>query len=114
VVDDEEAIREFLQESLALEGFAVDVAQNAEEGLTRLRARHYDLVLCDIKMPGKTGIELLEEISREQPDIVSRFIFMTGDALSPGTREVLDSAVVHYLMKPFTLADVLRLLSEPS
>ncbi len=114
VVDDEEPIREFLQESLGLEGFEVDVAENAMEGLARLRARHYDLVLCDIKMPGQTGIELLEEISREQPDIVSRFIFMTGDALSPGTREVLDSAVVRHLMKPFTLADVLRLLSEPS
>jgi len=114
VVDDEEAIREFLQESLRLEGFEVDIAENAAQGLARLRACHYDLVLCDIKMPGKTGIELLEEISREQPDIVSRFIFMTGDALSPGTREVLDSAVVRYLMKPFTLADVLRLLSEPS
>ncbi|MFQ5927238.1 MAG: PAS domain S-box protein, partial [Terriglobia bacterium] len=110
VVDDEEAIREFLAEGLGAEGFRVDTAPNAHQALARLRAHRYDLVLCDIKMPGKSGIELFQEIHREQPDLDSRFIFITGDVMSPETREFLTNCPVRYLLKPFRVSDVRALL----
>lgn len=112
VVDDEEHIRELLVECLGEEGFQVDTAADVSQGLARLRSQHYDLVLSDIKMPGRSGIELLDEISREQPDIVNRFVFMTGDVLSAGTAEVLESAVVRHVLKPFTMAQIRALIAE--
>jgi DNA-binding NtrC family response regulator len=70
VVDDEEDIRESLETLLTLEGFSVDLAVNATEGLRKLGQALYDLVLLDLMMPDKSGIEVIQEIrqrDRETP-----------------------------------------------
>ncbi|MFQ5817424.1 MAG: response regulator [Terriglobia bacterium] len=111
VVEDEQYIREFLVDYLGAEGFRVDTVPNAAYALVRLcSAKRYDLVLCDIKMPGTSGIELFQKISRKQPDLAARFVFITGDYLSPGTREFLASTPVRYLLKPFSVNELLALL----
>jgi DNA-binding NtrC family response regulator len=62
VVDDEADIRESLEALLGLEGYSVDLAQNAAEGLHKLENRGYDLVLLDLMMPDRSGMEVLKEV----------------------------------------------------
>ena len=65
VVDDEKVIREILCEFLTLEGFEVDSVSNGSEAISRLRIRNYDMVISDLKMPKKSGLELLATIQEE-------------------------------------------------
>ena len=70
VVDDESDIRESLEVLLGSEGYAVDLAQNATEGLHKMETRGYDLVLLDLMMPDRSGMEVLQEVrqrDRETP-----------------------------------------------
>src|SRR3978361_907182 len=62
VVDDEVEIRESLEVLLNLEGFQVDLAANASEGERKLESRAYDLVLLDLMMPDKSGMEMLRDV----------------------------------------------------
>src|ERR1035441_6927357 len=70
VVDDEADIREGLQDLLTSEGYAVDLAHNGAEGLHKMETRGYDLVLLDLLMPDRSGMEVLAEVrerDRETP-----------------------------------------------
>jgi DNA-binding NtrC family response regulator len=70
VVDDESDIRESLELLLTSEGYAVELAQNATEGLHKMEAHAYDLVLLDLMMPDRSGMEVLQEVrarDRETP-----------------------------------------------
>src|SRR6202021_18373 len=70
VIDDEPDIRESLEALLSSENYRVDLAFNATEGLKKLESSTYDLVLVDLMMPDKSGMEVLEEIrlrDRETP-----------------------------------------------
>ena len=69
-------IREILTDFLTMEGFEVRDAQDGVEALTELSRHHYDLVLSDLKMPNMGGIELLEAIAKNMPDVVT--VIMTG------------------------------------
>src|ERR1035441_10052412 len=62
VVDDEVEIRESLEALLDLEGYQVDLAANAAEGERKLELRAYDLVLLDLMMPEKSGMEMLRDV----------------------------------------------------
>jgi DNA-binding response OmpR family regulator len=62
VVDDEADIRESLETLLCLEGYAVELAQNGAEGLRRAESANYDMVLLDLMMPDRSGMEVLREI----------------------------------------------------
>jgi DNA-binding NtrC family response regulator len=64
VIDDEADIREGLEMLLGSEGYRVDLAQNAAEGLNRLESRGYDLVLLDLMMPDRSGMDVLEEVRK--------------------------------------------------
>lgn len=69
VVDDEASIRRTLREILEYEDFEVDEAVDGEEALTRLRAGRYDLVLLDVKMPKRDGLEVLQIVADEMPEV---------------------------------------------
>ena len=62
VIDDEVDIRESLETLLTLEGYSVDLAQNGGEGLRAIESRAYDLVLLDLMMPDRSGMEVLREV----------------------------------------------------
>src|ERR1700716_395082 len=62
VIDDEADIRESLETLLTLEGYAVDLAHNGGEGLRALDSKGYDLVLLDLMMPDRSGMEVLREV----------------------------------------------------
>src|SRR5215475_6217857 len=62
VIDDEADIRESLETLLELEGYSVDLAQNGAEGLRALESKSFDLVLLDLMMPDRSGMEVLREV----------------------------------------------------
>ena len=79
VVEDELALGEAVAAALADAGFKPDRASNGEEALARLRERHYDVIICDLKMPKVDGIAFFREVSAKMPHVARRLIFVTGD-----------------------------------
>ena len=69
VIDDERDVRETLSQALALEGHDVSVAANGKEGLQRIQSERPDIVITDILMPEKEGIETMLEIRRNTPAV---------------------------------------------
>ena len=68
IVDDERAIRNSLGEILSDEGYTVDKAEDGTTGYEMIGKEHYDVIFCDIKMPGMDGLELLDKISADGVD----------------------------------------------
>lgn len=69
VVDDEEQIRTMLTHMLEQEGYAVQVAENGEEGLSYVGQLAFDLVITDMIMPVKDGLKFMMELVRDYPDL---------------------------------------------
>ena len=69
VIDDEAEIREGLELLLQTEGYTITVAEDGEQGLARLSERPFDLLLLDVNLPGRNGLELLREIRQRDPNI---------------------------------------------
>ena len=69
VVDDESEIREGLELLLTSEGYGVASAETGESGLAKLEEHPYDLLLLDVSLPDRNGIELLREIRRRDPGL---------------------------------------------
>jgi len=107
VVDDEPGIAAVLVEVLQLDGHTVETVSNGERALARIAAEGYDLILSDIRMPDLDGPTLYREIELHHPQLLQRFIFLTGDIMSQETSHFLERTGVPYLRKPFTL-DMVR------
>ncbi|MFH1982374.1 MAG: response regulator [Pseudomonadota bacterium] len=78
IIDDDDQIRRMLCRMLTQEGYAVDDAADGAEGISRFRKQPYDLVLTDLIMPEKEGIEMIIELKSEFPDV--KIIAMSGGA----------------------------------
>jgi CheY-like chemotaxis protein len=106
VADDREYIREFLKDFLVLEGFEVDVARDGEEAVQKASRRRYDLVLSDIKMPGKNGYEVFEGVKAIDPR--TKVILMTAYGYDPSHSIVkaAESGLSDVLYKPFQMSRV--------
>ena len=70
VVDDEEIMRSFLADVLRDEGYEVDIAENGEQGIEKIKEGQFHLVVTDVKMPGATGLELLVKVRSSWPDVL--------------------------------------------
>jgi len=110
IVDDEPAVAALLAEALSRDGYKVDMAANGAVALRMLGARDYDLIISDSGMPELNGRELYREISRREPRLSRRFVFVTGDILNPRTRAFLAETGAPQLEKPFTVESVKRVV----
>jgi DNA-binding NtrC family response regulator len=99
VIDDEADIRESLETLLVLEGYAVDLAQNAAEGLRSLDSRAYDLVLLDLMMPDRSGMDVLREV-RERDHETPIFLITAYGSVEAAV-EALKSGANDYFSKPW-------------
>ena len=88
VVDDQDDVRQMLVTALELDGYVVDQAANAVDGLNRLRQARYNLVLSDYAMPGDTGAWMLNEASRLNLLGGATAVIITAHPLMPGTADV--------------------------
>ncbi len=109
VVDDEEPIRKLLVRLLERRGFEVIEAETGAAALEVTNGSPLSVVLCDIRMPGMTGIELYRRMSEKHPAIGRSFVFITGDKSSVEDEGLRDVPV---LAKPFTGADLQAVLTR--
>ncbi len=100
IVEDEDIIVDMIKSVLEEESNIVDIARNGKEALTVIGTNQYDIIVCDIKMPHMNGIALYNEIKTMNPDLIQRFIFITGD-LSTETIEFLKETGNEVITKPF-------------
>jgi DNA-binding NtrC family response regulator len=112
VVDDEPGIAGVLAEVLQLDGHVVETVGNGEAALEKLANGGYELILSDIRMPDLDGPTLYHEVERRHPDLLPRFIFLTGDIMSPETSQFLSETTVPCLSKPFTLETVRQVVQR--
>jgi len=99
VVDDEVDIRESLETLLDLEGYQVDLAQNATEGLKKIEAGSYDLVLLDLMMPDRSGMEVLQEV-RERDNETPIFMITAYGSVEVAVK-ALKAGANDYFSKPW-------------
>ena len=109
VVDDEEIMREFLRETLTRSGYTVGIAADGDAALAALAADPYRLVLLDIAMPKRTGIETLDEIRMLWPDLP--VVMMTAYGTVDSAVLAMRNGAVDYLQKPFD-ADAIETVVE--
>jgi PAS domain S-box-containing protein len=112
VIEDEVALGDVVGAALADDGFRVDRAENGEEALARVRDRHYDVIICDLKMPKVDGQAFFREVSATMPHIARRLIFMTGDVAGTEAERFLEECGCRWIPKPFRLKDLVRVARE--
>ncbi len=110
VIDDELGIREGCKRALTSQGFTVDVAQDGLDGLAKIKANGYDVILLDIMMPGIGGIELLSLIREHDPEAVC--IIITGYGTVQVAVNAIKRGAYDFLTKPFTVDDLLLAVSH--
>jgi len=101
IIDDEAGLRDMLAFGLSDRGYQVVPAAQGEEGVEKARRENFDLVVCDIMMPGKSGVEVLREIKEIQPD--TEVIMATGYATLETAVESMKQGAFDYIPKPYGL-----------
>jgi DNA-binding NtrC family response regulator len=99
IIDDEQDVRESLEELLGSEGYALDSASTAEEGLKQAGERPYDLALVDVNLPDSSGIEVLKVLKRESPD--TGVIMITAYDSSQTAFQASKEGAESYVTKPW-------------
>ena len=110
VVDDDEGVRQILQDLLASVGYRTVFAGDGEEALLRLENGDVDLVVSDDRMPGMSGRELLWECVRRWPGLP--VVLLTGYGNVPDAVEAIKAGAEDYLLKPFDGRDLLRRITS--
>jgi DNA-binding response OmpR family regulator len=105
VVEDEPAIAEFVERGLRAAGYAVDRAADGAEAERRVLGGHYDLVLLDILLPGKNGLEVLAGIRERDRHLPVILLTALGE-IEDRVRG-LDSGATDYVVKPFSMEELL-------
>jgi DNA-binding response OmpR family regulator len=105
VIEDEEQIAEIIDHTLTMEGYAVDVTGNGEEGERLAEEIPYDLIILDLILPGKDGIEVCRSLRRKK--IKTPLIMLTCKTSVEEKAAGLDSGADDYMGKPFSLVELL-------
>ncbi len=108
IVDDERKITELLVERIAEEGMDASAAASAEEALPAIERGETDVVLCDLRLAGMDGIELLRRTKKASPD--TDVVIMTAYASAETAVEAMRQGAYEYLIKPFQMDEVVMLL----
>jgi signal transduction histidine kinase/BarA-like signal transduction histidine kinase len=112
LVEDERALATAVVEALTEAGLRVEHAGDGEEALARVRQNHYDVVICDLKMPRVDGMMLYRAIAAATPTLARRVIFVTGAVAGAEAERFLEESGCRWLAKPFRLGDLLRNVRE--
>ena len=110
LVEDDETFRSFLRTVLEDDGHEVQTAEDGLKGLSKLRQENFDLVISDLKMPGKSGLELFRE-TRSDPD-PPQFIFLTAFGKVDEAVAAMKEGAVDFLTKPLSDPDTLLALIQ--
>jgi len=106
VVEDEPTVARLISDVLEDEGFRVDTLVDGHEALERVAQESYDLVVCDMRMPGLDGQHFYETLASAGNPLCQRFLFVTGDVLSSHTHEFLNRHNLPHVAKPFRVEEL--------
>ncbi|MCC6717629.1 MAG: PAS domain S-box protein [Acetobacteraceae bacterium] len=112
VLDDEGEIAALLADMLDRQGYDCDVVDNGEAALKYLAERDYELILCDLRMPGVDGAAVYEWLHTHRPHLCRRLGFVTGDTLGSASEAVVRHSGRPVLEKPFVPAALRQLVAE--
>src|SRR5688572_25547335 len=101
VVDDEDTIRLVLAKYLRTRGFDVATAESGDAALEKLSEGRFDLMLCDVRMPGLSGVEIVPTALETDPELGIVMLSAVNDA--PTATEAMAQGVLDYLIKPIEL-----------
>jgi len=110
VVDDDASIRWVLEKALSNAGFTVTLFNNADDVLTRVRREQPGVIVTDIRMPGTSGLEMLEVLGRDAPDLP--VIVMTAHSDLDSAVSAYQGGAFEYLPKPFDLEEAVALVTR--
>ena len=105
-VDDEKEFADTLAERLEARGLHVVTVQSGDEALSRIEAEDFDVVVLDMVMPGKDGIQTLNEIKQLKPLV--EVVLLTGFGTLDTAVSSLERGAFYYLMKPAEMRDLLE------
>ena len=106
VVEDEPTVARLIADVLRDEGSQVDVLLDGREALDRAARQSFDLVICDMKMPGLDGQHFYKSLERSGNPLRERFLFVTGDIIAAQTREFLERNHLPHVAKPFRVEEL--------
>jgi two-component system response regulator PilR (NtrC family) len=109
VVDDEQSMREFLEIFFRREGFDVVTSSDVDSALVAVESDDFDVVISDVKMPGRTGLDLLQAVKETSPETI--VIMITAFATTETAIAAMKQGAYDYVTKPFKV-DELRLVVE--
>ena len=105
IVEDDRKVASFLEKGLREEGYAVDVSHDGADGLLKARVHDYDLLLLDVMLPGRTGVEIVRELRAAESTVPVLLLTARDDR-----RDIvlgLDAGADDYVTKPFGLDELL-------
>ena len=110
VIDDDKAMRDACFQILSRQGYRVELAASAKQGLTLLERLSFDTILLDLVMPDMDGLEALKKIRALDPDV--EVIIITGYGTIQSAVESIKAGAFHFLSKPFVPDDLRNLVSR--
>jgi len=110
IVEDEAIMRESLRDWLTDASYQVETAADGEEGLKLIEEQDFDLVLLDMRLPGKSGLQVLREAKAQKPQL--KGIIITAYPSVETAVEAMKTGAAEYLIKPLDLDDLDRLMKE--
>jgi PAS domain S-box-containing protein len=112
VVEDEPTVAQLIVDVLKEEGHRVEALLDSKEALRRMSTHSYDLLICDLRMPGLDGPAFYHSLERTNSPMRDRVLFVTGDTLGQRTLEFLLPRKLPYLAKPFLVEELQLAVNE--
>ncbi|MCM8757788.1 MAG: response regulator [Candidatus Omnitrophica bacterium] len=110
VVDDDLAVRDFLNRFLTMYGFKVKLVMSGQSAIEVLKEYDFDIVFLDIRMPYVDGIKTYQELINIKPNL--RFVLMSGYAVEDLIKDILNQDGVYFLKKPFDMEELNKVIEE--
>ena len=110
VIDDDPDILHLVSQYLRYEGSEITTASDAQTALYLIESQAFDFVVCDLRMPETSGMQLYSILLEKEPSLKDRLVFITGDVLNDETKSFIDSVSCPYLEKPFPFSSLKEIL----
>ena len=110
LIEDDASIAAALQKELASEGYEVAHAPRGDTGLAQASSGNFDAIVTDLKMPGLSGLEIIEQLHRSRPKLP--IILITAHGTTETAIEAMKLGAFDYVLKPFDVAELLQLIGK--
>ncbi len=109
IADDEDILRLLIADTLE-DDFDIEEAEDGKEALHKIRNNHYDLIVLDYMMPYLTGLEVLEEVRKDQNS--TRILMLTAKAQDADKEVAIEKGADYFMSKPFSPMELLELVEN--